>query len=153
MKKIVNGESMDMSPEEIAEFQAVFSHLAPSPADVDGERDRRIDAGFVFEGNHFQSRSEDRENIAGAKSAATDAIALGALAGDFSWRQLLDPAAPAVFRFIAADNVEIPMDAQTTVRFGYAALAHKEAHIFHARSLKNMEPIPADFATNTAYWP
>lgn len=127
---------------------------APVEADIDRERDRRIDAGFVFEGVHYQSRPEDRENIAGAKAAATDAITLfGAEAGDFAWQQLLDPGAPPEFRWIAADNSTHPMDAQTAMRFGYAALGHKQAHIFAARKLKNMSTIPADYATNPEYWP
>ncbi|MFK0384994.1 hypothetical protein [Agrobacterium sp. NPDC090273] len=121
---------------------------------VDAERDRRIDAGFVFEGVHYQSRPEDRENIAGAKAAATDAITLfGAEAGNFAWQRLLDPNAPSEFRWIAADNSTHPMDAQTAMRFGYAALGHKQDHIFAARELKDMDTIPADFATNASYWP
>ena len=131
-------------------------YVAPSPlaSDVDGERDRRIDAGFVFDGVHYQSRPEDRENIAGAKAAATDAITLfGAEAGNFAWQQLLDPGAPPEFRWIAADNSTHPMDAQTAMRFGYAALGHKQAHIFAARKLKNMSTIPTDYATNPEYWP
>ncbi|SOD00224.1 protein of unknown function [Rhizobium sp. AN5] len=125
-----------------------------SALDVDIERDRRVNAGFVFEGVHYQSRPEDRENIAGAKAAATDAITIyGAQPGNLAWQRLLDPDAPPEFRWIAADNSTHPMDAQTAMRFGYAALNHKQAHIFAARKLKNMIAIPADFATNPAYWP
>ncbi|MBO9125452.1 MULTISPECIES: DUF4376 domain-containing protein [unclassified Rhizobium] len=134
----------------------VISPFAPpvaTKAAVDVERDRRIVDGFTFEDVFYQTRAEDRENIAGAKSAATDAIALGALPGDFSWRKLLDPNGPETFAWIAADNSIHPMDAQTVVRFGYAALAHKEAHIFAARQIKNLSPIPADYATNASYWP
>jgi hypothetical protein len=128
---------------------------APPPittTHVDRERDRRIDAGFVFDGVRYQSDEGSRENIAGAKSAASDAIALGALAGDFGWQRLLDPDAAETFVWIATDNSLHPMDAQTVVRFGYAAMAHKQDMIFKARSLKAMDPIPADFASNDAYW-
>ncbi|MBN8931993.1 MAG: DUF4376 domain-containing protein [Rhizobium pusense] len=124
-----------------------------SASDVDVERDRRIDAGFDFDGVRYQSRPEDRENIAGAVKAATDAIALGALPGNLGWKRLLDPAAPEIFRWIAADNTTHPMDAETVMRFGYAALGHKQAHIFAARAIKDSSPIPADYATNPAYWP
>jgi hypothetical protein len=120
--------------------------------DVDTERDRRIEAGFVFEGILYQSRTEDRENIAGAVKAATDAVAVGAEPGDFGWQRLLDPNAPAEFRWIAADNTMHAMDAQTVMRFGYAALGHKQAHIFAARELKDLSPIPADY-TAASYWP
>ncbi|PZU85219.1 MAG: hypothetical protein DI528_12855 [Shinella sp.] len=119
---------------------------------VDMERDARINGGFIFEGVRYQSRSGDRENIAGAKSLATDALALGAPEGDYTWQHLLDPTAPETFQWIAEDNSEHPMDAQTMVRFGYAALAHKQRLIFAARAIKNMTPIPEDFATNNAYW-
>ena len=73
---------------------------------------------------------------------------LGAEVGDFE----LDPAAPEVFQWITADNSRHTMDAQTTVRFGYAALGHKQALIFAAFAIKSMNPIPADFADNS-YWP
>lgn len=127
---------------------------APSSSEVDVERNRRIDAGFVFEGVHYQSGKEDRENIAGAKAAATDAITLfGAEPGNLAWQRLLDPNAPPEFRWIAADNSTHPMDAHTAMRFGYAALGHKQDHIFAALALKNMDPIPSDYATNPAYWP
>lgn len=124
----------------------------PLAADVDRERDARINGGFIFDSVRYQTRSEDRENIAGAKSAATDAITLGAAEGEYDWQRLIDPDAPAVFQWIAEDNTSHPMDAQTMVRFGYAALAHKQRLIFAARAIKNMSPIPADFATNNDYW-
>ncbi|MCB1462143.1 MAG: DUF4376 domain-containing protein [Nitratireductor sp.] len=119
--------------------------------DVNTERDRRIDTGFVFNGVLFQSRDGDRENITGARIAASDAIAAGAQPGDYAWQQLIDPALPAVFAWIAADNSAVPMDAQTVVRFGYAALAHKQAHIFAARTLKDTDPIPDP--SDDQYWP
>ncbi|MBP2532614.1 DUF4376 domain-containing protein [Agrobacterium tumefaciens] len=154
---VSTGESSEreLTPAEILELEVSETLTAPPSAfDVDRERDRRIDIGFIFEGVHYQSRPEDRENIAGAKAAATDAITIyGAEPGDFGWQRLLDPNVPPEFRWIAADNTTHPMDAQTAMRFGYAALNHKQAHIFAARTLKDLEPIPADFATNPAYWP
>ncbi len=151
------GETIEheMTPEEIAAFESSLPPPSkPSDTDVDRERDRRIDAGFIFDGVHYQSRPEDRENIAGAKAAATDAITIyGAEPGNLAWQRLLDPNAPPEFRWIAADNSTHAMDAQTAMRFGYAALNHKQAHIFAARTLKDMSVIPADFATNPAYWP
>lgn len=119
---------------------------------VDVERDRRIGAGFVFNGVRFQSDEGSRENIAGAKSAATDAITLGAQAGDYAWQRLLYPNGAQTFVWIASDNSLHPMDAQTMVRFGYAALNHKQEMIFKARDIKAMNPIPLDYATNEAYW-
>lgn len=151
------GLSPGIAEEEIADNHPDFlAFLTPpkSEKDVDRERDRRIDAGFVFEGVYYQSRTEDRENIAGAKAAATDAITLfGAEAGNFAWQRLLDSNAPPEFRWIAADNSTHLMDAQTAMRFGYAALGHKQDHIFAARKLKDMDPIPDDYASNALYWP
>ncbi|CDZ50423.1 DUF4376 domain-containing protein [Neorhizobium galegae] len=128
--------------------------LPPSSGDVDAERNRRISAGFTFEGVLYQSDGEARENIMGAHKAASDAMMLfGAQPGNLAWRQLLDPAAPEVFEWIASDNSRIAMDAPTVLRFGYAALAHKAGHIFAASDLKSISPIPNDFATNSDYWP
>lgn len=153
-----NIDAPQPTPEEIATFETIFAAALgvfrqPRPSAVDIERDRRIDAGFIFEGVLYQSRAEDRENIAGAVKAATDAIALGAAVDDYGWQRLLDPNAPEIFRWIAADNTTHPMDAQTVMLFGYAALGHKQAHIFAARALKDTAPIPSDFATNPTYWP
>lgn len=120
----------------------------PTPAAVDIERDRRTGSGFVFGGVSYQSRPEDRENMAGASTAALAAIVAGAAAGDLRWH-----GGDSDFVWIATDNSIHPMDAQTLFAFGQAAMAHKQAHIFAARALKDMMPIPADYATNPAYWP
>ncbi|MNL12687.1 hypothetical protein D3C87_1335600 [compost metagenome] len=119
-----------------------------TPGMVDAERDRRIAAGFVFNGTVYQTRPEDRENIAGAATAALAAMVNGAQPGDFRWH-----GGDRDFEWIAADNTTHPLDAQSTFAMGQAAMAHKQVHIFAARTLKDMEPIPADFATNPAYWP
>ncbi|WP_192886694.1 DUF4376 domain-containing protein [Agrobacterium sp. LAD9] len=154
-----NLDAAQPTPEDIDTYETVYADALatfrqPSPYAVDVERHRRVDAGFIFDGVHYQSRPEDRENIAGAKAAATDAITIyGAQPGNLAWQRLLDPNAPPEFRWIAADNSTHAMDAQTAMRFGYAALNHKQAHILAASALKNMVPIPADFATNPAYWP
>ena len=122
--------------------------LPPPTADqVNAERDRRIDRGVVFGGNLYQSRPEDRENISGASVAALSAIMIGAEAGDFFWH-----GGASAFAWIAADNSEHQMDAQTMVAFGQAAMAHKQAHIFAARAIKDTDPIPTDY-TGDSYWP
>lgn len=36
--------------------------------------------------------------------------------------------------------------------FGQAAVAHKQAHIFAARALKDAVPIPVDYEDD-GYWP
>lgn len=120
---------------------------APTAADVDAERDRRIEAGFIFDGVHYQSRADDRENIAGASTAALGALMAGAQPGDLRWH-----GGESDFVWIAEDNTTVAMDAQTVFAFGQAAMAHKQAHIFAARALKDEDPIPADFADDI-YWP
>ncbi|QTG13053.1 DUF4376 domain-containing protein [Agrobacterium tumefaciens] len=129
---------------EVIEY--VSSIIAPE--NVDSERERRVAAGFMFAGVFYQSRPEDRENIAGAALAALAALGEGAVPGDYRWH-----GGGTDFMWIAADNTMHPLDAQSTFAMGQAAMAHKQAHIFAARTLKDMNPIPADYATNPAYWP
>lgn len=117
-----------------------------SPDQVDAERDRRIDAGFSFGGKVYQTRPQDRENIAGAATAALAAIVGGAGPGDLRWH-----GGETDFAWIAADNSVNPMDAQTVFAFGQAAMAFKSALIFIGRSIKDMDPIPLDYADD-AYW-
>ncbi|QKV17865.1 DUF4376 domain-containing protein [Oricola thermophila] len=137
----------------IAEWEASggviqpYQTPAPTAADVNAERDRRIADGFMFNGVQYQSGPEDRENIAGAATAALGAIMNGAQPGDYHWH-----GGSSDFVWIAADNTEHAMDAQTVYAFGQAALAHKQAHIFAARALKDSDPIPADYADDQ-YWP
>jgi len=127
---------------------AAFLNPPPTAVDVDVERDRRIAAGFSFGGAFYQSRPEDRENIMGASTAALAAVMAGAQAGDYRWH-----GGDSDFQWIDAINSMHSMDAQTMFSFGKAAMAHKQAHIFAARAIKDSPAIPTDFATNDAYWP
>lgn len=114
---------------------------------VDAERDRRIDAGVEFQGVMFQSRATDRENIAGAAQLGFMAVVAGAESGDLRW------SSPGQdFAWIASDNSLVPMDAQTVVAFGRVAAERKQALIFAGRQLKDMKPIPADYAADK-WWP
>lgn len=124
-------------------------YLAPGivPEAVDAERDRRIDAGFMFNGALYDSDAAARENIAGASTAALGAIIAGKQPGDLRWSN-----ENSDFEWIAADNSYVPMDAQTTFSFGEAALRHKSAHIFAARALKDATTIPVDYADDI-HWP
>jgi hypothetical protein len=113
---------------------------------VDSERDRRIDGGFEFQGKVYQSGTTDRENILGSAQLAFMAVLNGAAAGDYRWAS-----ADTDFMWIALDNTLVPMDAPTVVDFGKTASAFKQAMIFKARTLKNMETLPADF-TDDKWW-
>ncbi len=116
-------------------------------AAVNAERDRRIVAGLVFNGVLYQTRDQDRENIAGAGALAIAAIMNGAQAGDYRWH-----GGDADFTWIAADNSLHLMDAPTLLAFGTAVANHKAALIHAARIIKDMNPIPVDFIDNS-YWP
>ncbi|MCG6115110.1 MAG: DUF4376 domain-containing protein [Mesorhizobium sp.] len=139
------GEVAEWATEEGNTIDAFAPVVAP--AAVDAERDRRVAAGFMFAGKLYQGRPEDRENMAGASLAAFAAVVNGAEAGDLRWH-----GGDTDFAWIATDNSLTPMDAQTVFAFGQAAMAHKQAMIFAARALKDVDPIPADYADD-AYWP
>lgn len=126
----------------------IVDELPPSnpTAMIDAERDRRIAAGFMFGGKLYQSRPEDRENISGAALAALAAQISGAEPGNLRWH-----GGDSDFVWIAADNSLTPMDAQTMFAFGQAAMAHKQAHIFAGRALKDAVPIRADYADDS-HW-
>ncbi len=138
--------NIDVSRLITAEMKAA-QRQADLKAAIDVERDRRINGGFIFEGVEYQSRPEDRENIAGAATAALGAIMAGAQPGDLRWHGGAED-----FAWIAADNTMHAMDAQTVYAFGQAAMAHKQVHIFAARTLKDADPIPGDFADDQ-WWP
>lgn len=107
---------------------------------VNIERDRRINDGFIFNRIKFQSRQKDRENIAEASTNALAAIMSGAKPKDYHWH-----GGKEKFSWIAEDNSTYPMDAQTFLEFSKAALEHKQSLIFAARKLKDMKNIPEDF--------
>ncbi|MEC9247311.1 MAG: DUF4376 domain-containing protein [Pseudomonadota bacterium] len=157
---VINGEAMfvpddptnshrQMIAEWEAEGNTIPAYVTPpiTSHEVDAERDRRIDAGFTFGGVLYQSRPEDRENIAGAATAALGAMVNGAQAGDLRWH-----GGNSDFVWIAADNSTHTMDAQTVFNFGQAAMQHKQMHIFAGRALKETSPIPADFSDDS-HWP
>ena len=137
LRRYVDGEVVEYTPPK----------PPVTPADVDRERDRRIGAGFEFEGVLYQARERDQGNIAGAATAALAAIMNGANPGDYRWH-----GGASDFVWIAADNTEHKMDAQTAFAFGQAAMQHKTRHIFAARALKDSDQIPDDY-DDDKYWP
>jgi len=114
--------------------------------EVDFERDRRMQA-YTFSGKQFDFDSDSQTNISGAGTLALAAIINGAQPGNLRW------ANPATdFVWIAADNSTMTMDAQTCFAFAQAAAQWKASHIVAARTIKDMNPIPADY-TADARWP
>lgn len=147
-----DGSQDEFIPEGLVAMSAaeVQAHIAPHSvvaADVDGERDRRIDAGVEFQGVLFQSRATDRENIAGAAQLGFMALMAGAQPDDLRWS-----APDEDFVWIASDNTLVPMDAQAVVEFGKVAAQRKQALIMAGRQLKDMMPIPSDYADDK-WWP
>jgi len=123
----------------------------PPPApltshDVNSERDRRL-ATFSFAGKAYDFGGESTVNIVGAGTLALAAIINGAQPGNLRWANPdLD------FRWICADNSTVTMDAQTCFAFAQAAAQWKSSHILTGRTIKDMTPIPSDFASD-ARWP
>ena len=58
---------------------------------------------------------------------------------------------PVMFR--CANNITHFIPAGLTVQLYFRAVAHRQAVYQAAWALKDMDPIPADYATNPAYWP
>lgn len=119
----------------------------PTVDAVNEERDRRVATRFIFNGKAFAFDPGSKQRVTGAATLAGFAIGNGAQPGDVEWAGGGSP-----FVWIADDNSLVPMDAQTCFAFGQAAAAHESAHIFAARALKDLNPIPLDYA-NDAYWP
>jgi hypothetical protein len=116
-------------------------------SDVNAERDRRISAGFMFNGHLFQSDVASQKRINGAVTLAILAISSGVKPGNLRWHGGAED-----FAWLAADNTLVPMDAPTVCEFGKAAGEWEASHVFAARALKDMNPIPRDFV-DSKYWP
>ena len=125
-------------------------YVAPAVtgSDVNAERDRRISGGFIFGGSEFQSDAGSRENISGAQG-----LSLGAMIADPQGNSGLRWADPDVdFTWTSQANVEVPMTAAQCQAFCQAAMQYKTELIKVARTLKDQNPIPQDYA-NDSYWP
>jgi hypothetical protein len=114
---------------------------------IDAERDRRIDAGVTFHDVLYQSKTTDRENIAGAAQMAFMAVVAGVQPGNLRWSN-----PDQDFAWICAENTLVPMDAQTVVEFGRAAALRKSELIYAGRALKDLPEIPENF-TDDVWWP
>lgn len=119
---------------------------APTSEAVDAERDRRIRAGFLWDGHGFDYDTASQARILGAAQMAVIAKGAGAQPGDYGW------AGGGAFGWISADNGIVPLDVDDMIAMGIAAASHERAHIFAARAIKEAVPIPTDFVDD-AYWP
>lgn len=132
---------------EIVVVHRTFSLPATTTEQVNAERDRRAALPFTFNNQQFQARVEDQKRINGAVTLALIAISAGAQPGDLRWHGGTED-----FVWIADDNSLVTMDAFTMIEFGKAAAFHEAGHVFAARAIKNMEPIPTNYKDNL-YWP
>lgn len=115
---------------------------------VNAERDRRVDAGFVYGGWQYSSDPSSRENIAGAAT-----LALGAIIADPTGTLGLRWADPdRDFSWTTTTNHEVAMTAAQCLAFCQAAMQYKTMLIKAARNLKDQSPIPGDYADDN-YWP
>lgn len=143
----ITREQIPLTQEEKDERRArELSYMSPQ---VDAERDRRIASGFTFEGVSYQTQTaSDRENILGALGVALAAITVDeAQPGDLRWA---DPQFD--FFWIASDDTRVPMDAQTCLAFSRAAVGRKSLLVIAGNSIKQMDPIPDDYADDK-WWP
>jgi len=134
--KITNG-SVTIEPE-----------IIPVEKDlVNAERDRRIAKGVPFNGHVFDFDQMGKDNITGAAALAKFAMLGGAKAGDYRWAN-----PNADFSWIVQSNEKVLLDAPTMSALGDMAANWTTKHIFAARALKDMDPIPGDYADDK-YWP
>lgn len=124
------------------------ANAVPTPAQVNAERDRRIVNNFVFGGKSYRLNADDKADIIAFGARAKFAVLAGFAAGDLFWG--VDPTKPK--GFIATDNSTVAMDAPTASAFADAADLWYEGHRKAARTIKNISPIPADFAADSR-WP
>lgn len=143
---VVAGAVVDRDAGEVAAEAAAMAKRK-FDAIVDRERDRRIAETFTFQGVAFQFGPESKARIIAAASNAGFAIGAGALAGDLRWH-----GGATDFVWIATDNTQVTMDAQTVWLFGQAASAHEQALIYAARTIKDTDPQPVD-PLDGALWP
>lgn len=122
----------EMAGEDVSRYSFAIEDLqADAIRAIDDKRDGLVSAGITHNGVEYQTRPQDRENIAGKAQQAT----LAKMSGDaitISW--------------IAADNSTQQFTADEFLAFANAVAARKEALMFHARSLKDQALNAADQA-------
>lgn len=120
---------------------------AAKVAQVNAERDRRLQADFEFQGVMYQRDQISLARITGAATLAGFAVGAGAPAGFYRWHN-----GPTDFSWIASDNSLTVMDAPTCFAFGQEAAAVETRIVFAAKALRDMDTIPDD-VTDDAWWP
>jgi hypothetical protein len=136
----------------IIEDNNILDYVPPDPAQVttaniNAERDRRTSEPFTFQGKLYDADPTSLSRISGASLLALGAMVTGKRAGDLRWH-----GGSSDFVWISYDNSLTPMDAPTCFAFGQAAAEWVSKHVFYAKALRSMEPLPEDY-TDDKYWP
>lgn len=147
MKIIVNGFERDATPTEKAEILAAQAASArPLCAeDVVAERERRLALGFDFDmgaerGVHHIGTTPDdmRKWMDEVTPLAQAYINAGQPAGEIT---------------IATETGTVVITAAEWQSILIAAAGYRQPLYAASFALQAMDPIPADYATNPAYWP
>lgn len=117
-----------------------FDFAVPTVEQVNAERDRRL-RRFTFEGREYDYIDGKGSDQKIAKRGNLAAVAV--MTGGVGW--------PDVFEWIAADNSKVPMTALQFLDFSKAAADWEDRIMHAARRLKDMSPIPADFADDSRW--
>lgn len=155
----INGVSHSLDIEtkwSEADLSSIGLRVRPAPAlpaidlkqMINDERDVRINSGFMYNGNEFQTDDSSRENISGALS-----LSLAAIMVDPNGTAGLRWADPNVdFSWTSAANVEVKMTAVQCQAFCQSAMKYKSSLIKAARFLKDQDPMPSDYSSDV-HWP
>lgn len=121
-------------------------------AEVNEEMYRRLELDLSYLGHSFQMNETSRNLIRRAAVQASVFLLSGGQADDAKWHLPADQkASGAAFAWIASDNTPVPMLASETVAFGTAVDTREMFLRMKARGLKDMTPIPLDYA-DEKYW-
>ncbi len=116
-------------------------------AQINTERDRRLLLGFTYGGNPYDFDPTSKIRISGAGTLAGFAVAAGAPEGYLYWHGGVD-----AFSWILQNNETAQLDAHQMFALAQYAAQWESRHVFAARVLKDLDPIPANYSDNS-YWP
>lgn len=142
----VDPENFDYAT--LVESGATIQPYVPVSTDVDEERDRRVDAGLIFENVMFKSDETARKRVSEFTPVATFAMQGDNPEGDLTWGGFHSED----FYWVEGDKPPVPMDACTFTRFATAMMRRTNDHTVAARKLKDTDPIPGDYADDR-HWP
>lgn len=136
-----NPPTRSIVPFTTEEEAAADAAAQPTGDQIDAERDRRIGLPLVItlSGPRSFSINMDDSGLRNMNGLATAAVLAKVLGSS------------ATTNFIAYDNTEVTLSPDDLIAMGLQVQARISAMTFAGRALKNMTPIPADFAADS-YW-